>query len=62
MTDTKVTQINNNLLVVTKEGMGSTAYLLDMFVTTVGEGEALEQIVTVCYTSNIYGGGIMTSC
>jgi hypothetical protein len=42
-------------LLVTKQSMGCTANLLNIFVTTVGEGEALEKLVTVCNTSNIYG-------
>ena len=48
-----------NKLLVTKKSMGSTANLLNIFVTTVGEGEALEKLVTVCNTSNIYRGVIM---
>ena len=50
---------NMNKLLVTKKSMGSTANLLNIFVTTVGEGEALEKLVTVCNTSNIYRGVIM---
>ena len=48
-----------NKSVVTKKSMGRTANLLNISVTTVGEGEALEKLVTVCNTSNIYRGVIM---
>ena len=50
-----------NKLLVTKQSMGSTANLLNIIVTTVGEGKALEKLVTVCNTSNIYGGVVVAS-
>ena len=50
---------NMNKSLVTKKSMGSTANLLNIFVTTVGEGEALEKLVSVCNTSNINRGVIM---
>ena len=40
--------------------MRCTAYLLNIFVAAVGEGEALEKLVTVCNTSHIYGLVILT--